>query len=280
MGQTESLDNGGKTISAIILAKNEEAMIANCIASLSFVDQIIVVDSHSTDNTREIAKREGAIVIETKEESFAGRRNEALPAATGDWLLYIDADERITPRLAQEISEVIQFTSNAAFSLKRNNIHFGKWMEHGGWEKDSIVRLFKHSQLQKWEGIVHEHAIVDGNVGELKEPLVHLTHRSLKDGLQKSIIWTDMEASLLYQANVPKVTVFTLVRKTMMEFLRRLIFKKGFKDGMEGWIESMQQAANRYFVYERLWEMQQKPSLDEKYERLEQEIMKLWKREK
>lgn len=267
-----------KTISVVIIARNEEGMIANALSSVPFADEVIVVDSGSTDNTVEIAKREGAKVIETKGGSFADWRNKGFREATGDWILYLDADERVTPKLATEIEETIRFTSSTSFALNRNNIHFGKWMLHGGWEKDKVVRLFHRASLQRWEGEVHEHALVGGAQGQIKEPLVHLTHRNIADGLRKSVTWTDTEARLLLDAHAPKVTPMTLMRKTIMEFLRRLVFKKGYKDGMEGWIESMQQAMNRFFVYERLWELQQRPSLDEKYDRYEKEIMKMWKK--
>ncbi len=267
-----------KSISVIIITRNEEAMIANAIGSVPFAAEIIVVDSGSADNTVEIAKREGAKVVETHGGSFADSRNKGLNVASGDWILYVDADERVTPKLATEIEETIRFTSNTSFALKRNNIHFGKWMRFGGWEQDNIVRLFLRTALSKWEGEVHEHALVSGAQGQLKEALIHLTHRNLADGLKKSVVWTDIEARLLFEAHVPKVTPLTLLRKVFMEFLRRLILKKGYKDGMEGWIESMQQAANRFFVYERLWELQQQPSLEEKYLRFEKEILKMWKK--
>lgn len=277
MGETGNQNPRQVTITAIIITKNEESMIANCIASLSFASEVVVVDSGSSDNTIHLASREGAKVLKTTGGTFKDWRALGLKEASSDWVLYIDADERVTPQLATEIQDIIRFTSLSAFGIRRNNIHFGKWMEHGGWESDCVIRLFKRSDLTGWEGDVHEHAIVNGNVGELKEPLVHLTHRKLSDGLVKSVVWTDIEAKLLFDAHASKVTPFTLLRKSSMEFIRRLILKKGYKDGMEGWIESMQQAMNRFFVYERLWELQQKPSLEEKYGRIEKEIVKLWK---
>ncbi len=275
MGQSTS-QTSKQTISAVIITKDEEAMIANCLASLRFTDEIIVVDSGSSDNTVGIANREGTKIIQVTGGSFKDWRNAGMDASTMDWILYIDADERVTPKLADEIVKSIQFTSNAAYALARNNIHFGKWMEHGGWEEDKIVRLFKRSHLKKWSGDVHESASVEGVVGLLQEPLAHLTHRNIRDGLIKSYTWTDIEAKLLLDAGTKPVKPFTLVRKFLMEFIRRLIIKKGYKDGMEGWIESFQQAINRFFVYERLWELQQKPSLDERYQAIEKEIVRSW----
>lgn len=254
-------------------------MIANCLATLSFADEVVVVDSGSDDNTISIASREGAKVVEVTGGSFKDWRNAGKEAVQTDWILYIDSDERVTPKLAREIEHTIQFTSNSAYALRRHNIHFGRWLEHGGWEQDNLVRLFKRPNLQKWEGDVHEHAVFEGILGELKEPLVHLTHRNIRDGLVKSYTWTGIEAELLYSAHTKPVRPFTLVRKFLMEFFRRLVFKRGYKDGMEGWIEAFQQAINRFFVYERLWELQQKPTLEERYDAIEKEIAKLWKKE-
>lgn len=279
MGESNSTHSKRKTLSAVIITKDEERMIANCLWTLAFADECIVVDTGSTDNTVQIASRMGARVVEVLGGSFADWRTAGKEASSGDWILYIDADERVTPKLSREILHTIQYTSNAAYALKRNNIHFGKWFEHGGWQNDVLVRLFKRAHLREWQGKVHEHAVVDGIIAELKEPLVHLTHRNIKDGLVKSYTWTDIEASLLYEANARPVGAFTLLRKFGMEFFRRLLIQKGYKDGVEGWIESFQQAINRFFVYERLWELQQKPSLDEKYMQIEKEIARLWKEE-
>ncbi len=280
MGQSNAQGLEKKTITAVLITKNEEGMIANALSTLRFCDEIVVVDSGSTDSTIDIAKRDGATIVKATGGSFKDWRNSGKDAATSDWILYIDADERVTPKLAQEIQETIQFTSNAAFALKRNNIHFGKWMEHGGWETDKILRLFKKSHLREWTGDVHESAQVDGVLGEITEPLVHLTHRNIRDCLLKSHDWIDIEARLLFEAGTKKVTAKTLLRKTIMEFLRRLLFKKGYKDGMEGWIESMQQSFNRFLVYARLWELQQKPSLDERYTVIEKEINRQWDQKK
>lgn len=274
----ESIHTNHKSISVVIITKNEEDMIANAIAGTSFADEVIVVDSGSSDNTVEIATREGAKVISVSGGNFADWRNRGLKEASGDWILYIDSDERVTPKLVREIKDTIKITSNTSYALRRNNIHFGKWLQHGGWNQDLLVRLFARHALIRWEGKVHEHALVEGIAGELKEPLIHLTHRNLVDGLKKTMVWTQIEAQLLFEAKVPPVRVSTLLRKTGMEFIRRLIFKRGYKDGIEGWIECMQQAMNRFIVYERLWELQRKPSLVDSYTRLEKEIIKLWEK--
>jgi len=263
-------------ISAIILSKNEQDMIANCIETVQWCDEVIVVDSQSTDSTAAIAQRSGAHVYLASSDSFAERRNFGLTKAKGEWVFYLDADERVTPQLAQEIQAVMTEQDVSALSIKRNNIHYGKWFEHGGWQHDWVTRVFKTEYLKKWSGKIHESPEFEGTVVELKETLVHLTHRTMVDGLIKSIDWTGYEAELLFDAGAPAVTVRTLLRKTFMEFFRRAILKKGRKDGIEGWIESLVQAMNRFIVYERLWELQRKPSLEKSYQKIDEAITKQW----
>lgn len=263
-------------VTAIILTKNEQSMIVNCIESLSWCQEVIVVDSQSSDSTVQLAKRAGAIVYSTDKTSFAERRNYGLLKVRTPWVLYIDADERITPSLFSDISAFILKPSGAAMSFQRKNIHYGKYLEHGGWENDIVTRLFLTEKLKGWKGSIHESPIFPGGSTLSAHPLVHLTHRNMYDGLVKSAQWTGYEAELLFQSKHPPVTVRTLLRKTCMEFFRRAFVYKGRKDGIEGWIEAMVQAMNRFIVYERLWELQQKPSLEQTYQHIDKKIIESW----
>ena len=266
-------------LSAIIIAKNEEAMISNCIETLRWCDEIIVVDDRSTDRTAELAERAGAIVLEHKGKSFASCRNLGKEAATGAWLLYVDADERVTPALKREILKAIQHPgSSVAFKVPRRNIHYGAWLQFGGWGQDAVVRLFEASHLEEWQGEVHEHATVQGQVGLLSEPFIHLTHRSIRDGLEKSMHWTAIEAELLFRSGHKKIGMIQLLSIPVRSFLQRLILQRAFKDGAPGWIEAMVQAMNRFLVYAQLWELQQTPPLAEQYAKYEQDITKIWNR--
>ena len=266
-------------VSAIVIAKNEEKMIANCLDSLSWCDEVIVVDNGSTDSTAELAKRQGATVEVMKQAGFAELRNKGLEKAIGEWVLYVDADERVTPRLKQEILRSIKNVSISAYAIPRNNIHYGKWLQYGGWGKDLVIRLFRKSQLSKWVGEVHEHAEYGGETGAIVESLVHLTHRNMKDGLEKTIQWTRIEAELLFTSNHPKMSTLRFIKVGCTELFKRLILQKAWKDGTEGVIEALVQAMNRFIVYEQLWELQRKPSLDETYTKIEKEIHRLWESE-
>lgn len=265
------------TIAALIVAKNEETMIANCIDALRWCTEIIVVDSGSTDRTRDLAKQAGAQVVETKGQTFAQWRNEAARTTTADWLLYIDADERVTPDLAKALQSRAQRPDFDAYWLSRNNIHYGKWLQHGGWQYDKLLRFIRRNNLKSWQGDVHEHAEIIGRIGDIQEPLVHLTHRNLFDGLRKSISWTDIEAHLLLAAHHKKIGPLRLIKIVMFDFIKRVFVQLAWKDGAEGMLEAMVQSMNRFLVYARLWELQQKPSLPERYERIEQVIQEQWR---
>jgi (heptosyl)LPS beta-1,4-glucosyltransferase len=265
-------------ITAIILTKNEEQMIVNCIETVKWCQEVIVIDSQSTDSTIQLAKRSGAIVYSTDKQSFAERRNYGLSKVRTPWVLYIDADERVTPQLMNEIREAIQDENITALRVGRKNVHYGRLMNHGGWQHDRLERIFRVTELKGWSGKVHESPEYSGQVKELSESLIHLTHRNMVDGLRKTIEWTSDEAELLFRAKHPPVTVTTLIRKSVMEFFRRAILWKGRKDGIEGWIEAMVQGMNKFIVYQRLWELQQKPSLEEKYHNLDKDIIQQWQK--
>lgn len=268
--------NATPGITAVIIVRNEEAMIANCIDALRWTDEVLVADSGSTDHTRELAQRMGARVIEVNGNSFSDWRNQAAEAVTTEWILYIDADERVTPDLAKALQSRIKRPDFDAYRLRRHNIHYGRWLQHGGWNQDLLLRLVKKERLKGWVGDVHEHAEVVGRVGVVEEPLVHLTHRSLYDGLRKSVEWTDYEAKLLLAANHPKVGPLRLIKIIVFDFFGRVFVKLAWKDGQEGWVEAMIQTMNRFLVYARLWELQQHPPIDQRYERIEQEIQRQW----
>ncbi len=263
-------------ITAIVLAKNESSMIEGCLRGLSWCAEVILLDSGSTDDTALKAERLGARVVHYKHNSFAKLRTEALKYVTTEWVLYIDADERITPTLAKEIAVTVETADYAAIRFKRTNIFFGKELQHGGWQDDVVTRLFKKSHLVKWFGDIHESPEFTGAVGECKTPLIHFSHRSIRDGLYKSAQWTYMEAQLLYESAIPSVTFWTLMRKGVMEFLRRAFFKKGYKDGQVGIMEAVIQGINKVLVYAQVWELQQKPPIEKKYTEYELELQRLW----
>ena len=252
-------------------------MIAACLNCLNWCKKILVIDTGSADKTVEIAESLGAQLVLFKHSSFAKIRTQALKYVNTPWLIYVDADERVTPILAKEIADNLNVPHLSAMKLQRENYFYGKKMLGGGWENDLLVRVFQKTELTGFSGEVHERPEFNGQALLLKAPLIHLSHRSTRDGLIKSADWTYLEAKLLVAAGVKKVGVRTLVRKGMGEFYRRYFLNKGYLDGPTGMIEAVIQAINRMLVYIQVWELQQKPGIKDLYDVKEREIELLWK---
>lgn len=267
------------TISAAIITKNEATMIEACLKGLGWCDEIVIIDDNSTDKTTSIAENYGAKIISFSHPSFARKRQEALKRTKSDWIFYIDADERITPQLAKEIKVNIETHTADVFTLCRDNIFYGKKLENGGWQEDEVERVFFKKNLEGWFGDIHESPRYAGIKKTLHSPLIHLSHRNTISGLLKTSAWTPMEAQALYDSKLPKVTFITIMRKMIMEFIRRIFFKNGYKDGQTGLIEGLIQAINKALVYIQVWELQQKPSISDLYLQKEKEIESLWQKQ-
>lgn len=246
-------------ISAIVIAKNEEAMIADCLDSISFCDEVIVVDGGSEDRTVEISKRMKAAVFEHKTNDFSDMRNVCLQKASGDWILYIDADERVSEDLQKAITHLITTSDRReqlnAYFLRRKNFYFGN---HEWPYIERIERLFKRNQLGGWKGKLHESPIVDGGIGELDGFLLHYTHRDLSSMLAKTIEWSQIEAELRFKAGHPQMTWWRFLRVVATAFFDSYIRQMGWKAGTVGLIESIYQSFSMFITYARLWEMQNK----------------------
>lgn len=264
------------TITAVIISKNEQDMIIACLDCLQWCDEILVIDNGSTDGTPELAEKKGAKVVSFKHSSFSRVRSEALKIVTNDWLVYIDADERVTPDLAKEIQVQIETGGHAALSFCRQNYFFGEKFEFGGWQDDLVTRAFKKSALTGWQGSIHETPTFTGSTKELSFPLIHFSHRNVISGLYKTASWTPMEAELFIKANEPPITFGKIIKKGIAEFVKRAFLKKGYKDGTAGLIEALIQGINRMLVYIQVWELQQKPSLSKKYDDLEKQVKEKW----
>lgn len=248
-------------LSALVLTYNEEEMIEDCLKQLDFAHEIIVLDQNSQDKTVKIASKYASKIISSSVEGFDKNRNTLAAAAKGEWLLYIDADERLTKELTSEIKQAIKAPRTAecsAFYFPRKNIILGKWLAHGGWWPDYIPRLFRKDKLKGWYGQVHESPKVDGSFGFLKTPIIHLTARSISQMLEKTTEWAKIEAQLFRKGNYPAVTIGKVVKSAMSEFFRRYVAKRGFLDGTVGLIEAIYQSFHQAAVLTYLWEAQHK----------------------
>lgn len=244
-------------ISAIILTKNAEDLIADCIDSISFCHEVIVVDDGSTDRTPDIAKHLGAHVFTLIARSFSERRNYGLKKAKGKWVLYIDADERISSELKANILALIEKEKApfSAYKLQRKNFYLGN---HEWPYIEQLERLFKKTALQEWSGELHETAMVKGEIGQAEGFLFHYTHQDLTSMVAKTIQWSKIEAELRLKANHPKMTWWRFYRVMLTAFYDSYIRQKGYQVGTAGLIESMYQSFSMFITYARLWEMQNK----------------------
>lgn len=254
-------------------------MIRGCLETVKWCDEVLVIDTGSTDKTIELAEQAGARVISFQHHSFARIRQEGLKHAKHDWIFYLDADERVTPTLAKEIMVHAETGDAQVLRLQRTNYFFGSELKHGGWGHDFVERVFARDHLQGWKGEIHESPDYTGTLLTLNTPLVHFSHRDTISGLAKTIRWTPLEAHALYQAQIPPVGLRTILRKGSMEFVRRAILKKGYRDGSVGLVEAVIQAINRMLVYIQVWELQQSPPITQRYQELEAMVQNQWKQE-
>ena len=248
-------------ISAIIIAKNEENMIADCLDSLSFCDEIVLVDGGSEDRTVEVAKRMNAKVFQLKTSDFSKLREFGLDKATNDWVLYVDTDERATPELVSSIKyQVLSISNNefSAYKIQRKNFYLGTSAKNEWPYIEKLERLFKKENLKGWRGELHESPIIHGKIGELDGYLLHYTHRDLTLMLSKTIEWSKIEAELRFKAGHPQMVWWRFLRVMFTAFFDWYIRQKGFKAGTIGLIESIYQMFSMFITYARLWEMQQR----------------------
>ena len=245
-------------ITVCIIAKDEEDQIGEALRSVDWVNEKIVVDTGSTDKTVNIAKSNNAKVVHFNVGSFDEWRNKGIEESSGDWILYIDADERITPELKKEILEKIsdKKVKYSAYAIPRRNFIFGKEFKYGGEYPDYQIRLLNKEKLKAWKGKLHESPQFDGGLGYLNQPMIHLKHNNIEDMVVKTNKWSEIEAELIYLNGHPKMVGWRFVRIILTEAIDRLIKKQGFRDGVEGVIYSIYQVWSKFLTYAKLWELQ------------------------
>ena len=242
-------------ISAIIIAKNEEKMIEECLESLSFCDEIVVIDNNSVDKTVEIAKKHKAEIYNTSSTDFSELRNLGLNKAKSEWVFYVDADERVGDDLKKEILDVIQSNEFDSYFVKRKNYYLGK----NEWPYiETILRLFRKDNISGWYGEIHESPKITGKTGILEGYLLHFTHRDLESMVLKTVIWSQTEAFLRLKANHPQITWWRIPRVMLTAFIKSYLLEGGYKAKTVGLIESVYQSFSIFITYAKLWEMQNK----------------------
>ena len=245
-------------ISAVIIAKGEAKRIEACVASVSFCDEVVVLDSGSTDGTQALARALGARVVETDWPGFVAQKNRAAAAAENDWVLSIDADERVDDALRREI-EAIRATgepSAAAYQVKRHVFYLGRWIDHGGWYPEWRARLFDRRRA-RWGGTdPHDHVEADGPVARISRgDLEHFTYDSIADHLAQIDRFTTIAAGEKAKAGARRSLV-AMVARPPWAFFRRYVLQAGFLDGRAGFVIARLAAYYVFLKWAKLWELQ------------------------
>ena len=222
------------TVSGIVLTggKIDKNLLAKCLESLKWCDEIIKIDSNNLKG------------------SFADWRNEGAKKAKGKWLFYVDADEEAPKNLKLD-------DGNSAYAIPRRNIIFGKEFKHGGQWPDYQKRLFLKSKFKGYQGKLHEEPIFEGNLGHLKDPIIHHKNTTLSEMVEKTNEWSEIEAQLMFDANHPPMNIFRFFSAGMREFWKRMIIQMAFLDGPKGVIYALYQVFSKLISYSKLWEKQQ-----------------------
>ena len=262
------------TLSVIVITNNESANILACLASVSFADQFVVVDSGSTDNTVELAKSAGAQVLQTTDwPGFGMQKNRALDLATGDWVFSIDADERVTPELAEQIKAAIKLGMDtgvqveadlnikndskgnqvSAFEIPRLTQFCGQWIRHCGWTPDLVLRLFKRGSAKFSNDLVHERIVQSqGTCGKLTTPMLHFSYPTPASYWRKldqySQAWAQQKFTEGKQTSMLRAAL-----SGMVAFVRSYVFRLGFLDGALGFAVCTMQAQSAFGKYFTLY---------------------------
>ena len=239
-------------LSVIVITKNEAAMIRRCLASVSWADEIIVVDSGSTDGTVAVCREFTPHVISTDWAGFGPQKNRALDLATGTWVLALDADEYLPTQAQAEIQQVLAGESKInAYRIPRLSSYCGRFMGHGGWYPDYVIRLFRRGCARFSDDIVHERLVVQGAVGTLSSPLHHETYRDLEEVLHKVDSYSTAGATMAAQkgrrGSLPQALIHGV-----WAFVRTYFVQFGLLDGAEGLMLAISNAEVTYYKYAKL----------------------------
>ena len=243
-------------ISVIVITKDEEKNISDCLKSVEWTDEIIVVDAESTDNTVDHAKKFTDKVFIKKWEGYVPQKKYALSLASNKWTLSLDADERITPELKTEILN-LSLDDISGYKIRRRNFLLNKEITSCGWGNDYQLRLFEKEKTNMTDRLVHEGFIVDGKVGKLENPMLHYTFSSFTEYFNKINYYTSLQAEELIK-HKGKVSGWTIFSHTFSAFFVFFFTKRGFKDGVYGLIISLLHSVSTMLNYIKLWELQNK----------------------
>jgi glycosyltransferase involved in cell wall biosynthesis len=241
-------------LTVTVITRNEAADLADALSSVSWADEIVVVDSESTDDTAAIARRFTDRVIVRSWPGYVAQKNHAASLARNDWILSLDADERVTPELASEIQAALNSPAHAAYRMPRVTWHLGRWIRTTDWHPDHQLRLYDRRTAQ-WTGqYVHEGVAVQGSIGALHGELQHYAYRDIADHLETIDRYTTLAARQMRERGRTANAV-DLIAHPPLAFLRNYIAKQGFRDGIPGLIVSTMNAYYVFLKFAKLWQL-------------------------
>lgn len=241
-------------ISVTIITLNEETNIRPCLESVRWADEILVSDSGSSDKTIEICKEYGAKVFIDEWLGYGKQKNLIAERAKNNWILNIDADERITPDLRREMEESLNISDSEGYFIPRKNFFGDKWIKHCGWYPDYNLRLYRKDKGRFNERDVHEAVKIEGRVGYLKSPMEHYTYRDVSDYLRRMDRYSTL-AALEMSKNGKNTSASDLIFRPCFTFLKMFFLQKGFLEGYNGVMLSVLYAAYTFSKYAKLMEM-------------------------
>lgn len=246
------------SLTVVIVARNEARNIADCVASAAFADEVLVLDSGSVDGTVELASKAGARVIQTEWPGYGPQVARGFREARGDWVLSLDADERITPTLRAEVLAAVKAGTHEGYRIPRLSEFCGRFIHHGGWRPDHTLRLGRRSKSGFTDHFLHAHMTVDGSVGELKSDIIHFSYPDIHDVLEKLDRYSTGHARDM-QARGKRGGVGKAVVHGLFAFVRTYVLRAGFLDGQHGLMLAIYNAEYTYYKYVKLAFLQSPP---------------------
>ncbi len=244
------------SLSVVVITFNEEANLARTLSSVAWADEIVVVDSGSTDHTREVAESFHAKFHVEPWKGFAAQKNSALAKATGDWILSLDADEEVEPALAEEIRDVLRANpSVAGFSIPRKNFFLGRWIKHGGFYPDPKLRLFRHGAGRFEDRLVHEDIQLDGVSARMQHHLLHYAYPTIEDYIEHMNRYSSLGAEMAVAKGPHGFSLIDIVIRPKLTFLYNYVFRLGFLDGREGLLLQLYHSIYVSWKYAKAWEI-------------------------
>ncbi|MGP0566022.1 MULTISPECIES: glycosyltransferase family 2 protein [unclassified Nitrospina] len=249
-------------LSVILITKNEAVRIRQCLESVKWADEIVVLDSGSTDGTPDICREYTDLVHDVDWPGFGPQKNRALDMATGDWVLSVDADEVVTDALRDEIERTLRKPKYNGYKIPRSSHYVGRRIRHSGWTPDYVVRLMKKGSGAFTNSLVHEKLEIAGKVGRFKNPLIHYSFDTFEDVLDKMNRYSTYNAQMLYEQD-RNSSLMEAVARGMWAFFRAYILKRGFLDGRQGFQLAVSNAEGTYYKYVKLMELYQNKKSEE-----------------